>query len=73
MIQILEQIHTSDDPKEILENHTFDEEKFDAAVTEVVAADVYHELHVGVPVQRGLAFWACLIFHLGPNLWHQSS
>ena len=42
---------------------TPNEEKIDAALAEVVAANVDQELHVGVPEEGGLALGARLVLH----------
>ena len=42
---------------------TPDEEKIDAALAQVVAANVDQELHVGVPEEGSLALGARLVLH----------
>ena len=42
---------------------TPDEEKIDAALAQVVPANVDQELHVGVPEEGGLALGARLVLH----------
>ena len=46
---------------------TSDEEEVDAALAEVVAAHVDHELHVGVPEEGRLALRARLVIHFNRN------